>query len=216
MTLPDLIEAHDIPAGNSTPSGIITALKQKVPNVLNNISLTSNTATLYGDISYAVNWGERYQTYDNQDVYFQIGFNERYVFATHYSFRGYTGSYYAKQWYLYGFDSEGETPTLITTNTSVGSTFCGSSTGCYNNDWGTFVIPNANRSYRFLRFKIKEHSRSGYWRISFSGFEVFGVYSKDIRYTTDSIKRRTLCFKSCPIIPNNPIYIIFKTILVCS
>ena len=85
---------------------------------------SSDTTANLGDISNIVTRSNVYQTKHNKEAYVQIEFKERYVFATHYSLKGYqSGSYfvYAKEWYLYGFDSEGGTPTLITTNTSEGS-----------------------------------------------------------------------------------------------
>jgi hypothetical protein len=82
-----------------------------------------------------------------------------------------------------GFNSVGETLTLITTNTSEGSTFCGNGQLCINVNWGTFAIPNPNKSYRYLRLQVKEQSCStSFIVVLLDGFEVFGVYSKDTRY----------------------------------
>jgi hypothetical protein len=218
MSLPEFIEANNIPTGNGVPSGIITALKSQVSNVLSYVVPTSNTATASGAVTNIVTWSGEFVTKHNTEAYVQIEFKERYVFATHYSIRGILGENYnyAMSWYLYGLNSEGETPTLITTNTSAGTTFCGRTSGnCNGVDWVTFAIPNPNISYRFLRFKIKESS-SGTWRIVLGGFEVFGVYSNDIRYTADPTKTKMIFLRSCPIGQNYQIHIIFKTILLCS
>ena len=225
MSLPELIEAHDVPTGNAVPSGIITALKSRVSNILTYVVPTTNVGTNIGDISYIVNWNGEFQTVDNFEAYVQVEFKERYVFATHYSLKGCgnNGWWFAKGWYLYGFDSVGETPTLITTNTSEGSTFCGTGNFCNSLDWGTFAIPNPNRSYRFFRLKVKEPSYSSYsnsstagWRVALAGIEVFGVYSNDIKYTSYPTKRTTFRLKSCPVSPRYSIPIIFKAILFCS
>jgi hypothetical protein len=217
MSLPEYIQAYNVPTGNSTPDGIITAIKRKVPNILDYVVPTSDTS-YWGNISTVVTWDGYVQTGPNIQAYIQIEFKDRYVFATHYSLKGYgsNGWCYAKEWYLYGFDSVGETPTLITTNTSAGSTYCGSGSHCYNNNWGTFAIPNPNKSYRFLRIKIKTLSYCSNYGILLGGFEVFGTYSRDIRYASNATKRAALLFKSCPAGSNYPIPIIFKTIFICS
>jgi hypothetical protein len=219
MSLPEFIEAHNIPTGNSTPNGIITALKSQVSNVLTYVVPTSNTETAYGNISNVVTWNGMYQTSSIEGAYVQIEFKDRYVFATHYSLKGYGSNYwcYAKQWYVYGFNSVGETPTLIITHTSEGSTFCGYGRNCVNDNWGTFAIPNPSKSYRFLRIQVKEQSCStSYIVVMLGGFEVFGVYSKDIRYTINPIKRRTFCFNSYPVTLHYPVLYIFKAILISS
>jgi hypothetical protein len=220
MTLPVTIDARDAPTGSGTPNGIITALKSQVPNVLSYVVPTSSTGSIYGSVSNIVTWSGDFHVWDaNLKVYFQIEFKERYVFATHYSLKGSgSGNYiFSRVWDLYGFDSEGDVPTLITTNTSVGSTYCGDGTHCKNSDWGTFEILNPTRSYRFLRFQIKEKSVSSYdWKIVLTGFEVFGIYSKDIRYTADPVKITPFCLKSCPVAPCFPFYSIAISTLIHS
>jgi hypothetical protein len=212
MSLPEFIEANNIPTGNGVPSGIITALKSKVSNVLSYVVPTSNTAADSGDVTNIVTWNGGFTTQDNTEAYVQVEFKDRYVLATHYSLKSYSiyGYCFAKEWYLYGFDSVGETPTLITTNTSEGSTFCGTDSYCSSNDWATFTIPNSSIPYRFLRFQIKK-STCTVWRVSLSGFEVFGVYSKD-----KSLFQKKKVFKSCQVCSHFPIHILFKAILICS
>jgi hypothetical protein len=218
MSLPEFIEAHNIPTGNSVPNGIITALKSKVSNVSSFVIPTSNTQTGFGDISSIISWSGHFQTKSSTEAYVQIEFKERYVFATHYSLKGWGSgtACFAKGWYLYGLNSTEETPTLITTHTSEGSTFCGYGSHCINDNWGTFTIPNPSKSYRFLRIKVKEPSCNSFYVIFLGGFEVFGVYSKDTINTINQIKRRTFCFNSYPVTLHYPVLYIFKTILISS
>ena len=66
---------------------------------------------------------------------------------------------------------------MITTNTSVGSTYCGSEPQCKSTSWGTFAIQNPKKSYRYLKIKLKTPS-DDFDCILLAGFEIFGIYSK--------------------------------------
>ena len=215
MKLPDLLEAHNVPIGKYEPHGIIYKLKQKGVDLLSNVIPSTNTDISLGNIESVVTWDDAVQTHSNPKAYIQIEFKDRYVFATHYSFKGYTtsdGRSYQKQWYLCGLNSPDDEPVNITTNTSVGSTFCGSDTWCNSNSWATFAIPNPKRAFRILRFIVKEPSYI-YWVMLLGGLEVFGIYSKDGRTKV----RRTYCFKSYPLSRHAPILGLLNMIIItCS
>ena len=90
MSLPELIEAHNIPTGSATPNGIIAKLRPQVSNISNYVVPFCNVGSLYGDdISTIVTWNGVFETNNNSEAYVQVEFKERYVFATHYSLKGY-------------------------------------------------------------------------------------------------------------------------------
>ena len=89
MSLPELIVANNIPTGSATPNGIIATLRPQVPNFLDFVVASSNTARNFGDVSNIVTWSGGFQTNNNKEAYVQVEFKERYVFATHYSLKGY-------------------------------------------------------------------------------------------------------------------------------
>ena len=137
------------------------------------------------------------------------------MFATHYSFKGWDGGYYSIEWNIYGFNSLSETPQKIATNTSVGSTYCGSEKICNEKTWGTFVIQNPKKAYKYFKIEVKTPSNIQYPAILLNGFDIFGVYSKDGR-TTLKKPKRTYCFKSYPISRHFPVSTLMKMIFICS
>ena len=212
MSLPELIVANNIPSGNTSPQGIIYKLKQRVSDILTYVVPSSNTErnTNFGDVSNIVAWNTVFQTVANMNAYVQVEFKNRYVLATHYSLKGYSqgGCSYQKEWYIYGLDSETDTPVELATNTSTGSTYCGSDSNCNSDDWATFEIPNPKLFFRIIRLKIKTPSDG--WRILLSGFEVFGTY-----YVSKTKVKKTYCFKSYPMCKyRGPMYSILSSILI--
>ena len=130
-------------------------------------------------------------------------YNSKYVFPTFYSFQGrYNYNCLAKEWKMYGLTSLSSSPELIATNTCVGSTYCYPFVGTYycgNNDWGTFAVHGASKSFRYFRIESKTPLCPGSYRVDMRGFEVFGVLSKDARTTINShVPRRTICHRSYP------------------
>ena len=202
MSLPELIVANNIPSGSASPQGIIYKLKQSVSDILTCVVPSSNTernpSSSLGDITNIVTWSKAFQTISNENAYVQVEFKDRYVLATHYSLKGYSQGRcsYPKEWYIYGLDSENDTPVELATNTSVGSTYCGFYSSCNSDDWATFEIPNPKQFFRIIRLKIKtpSNSYSEGWRILLSGFEVFGIYS-----ISKAKAKKTYCFKSYPV-----------------
>lgn len=215
MQLPQLIEAYDVPSGKYEPHGIIYKLKQRGVDILSNVIPSTNTAINFGKIDNVVTWEDGVQTHSNKEAYIQIEFKERYVFATHYSLKGHSissGCSYQKQWYLCGLNSPDDEPVNITTNTSAGSTFCGTDTWCNSSSWATFAIPKPQRSFRILRIVVKEPSYI-YWTVLLGGIEVFGIYSNNGRIKV----KRTYCFKSYPLKHRAPILELLRMIIImCS
>ena len=193
MGLDDVIEAYDPPQGSAEPHGIIYKIREQVTNdkIIDYITPTSNVATNKGDINYIVTWNGGWQSSNSDNAYFQVEFKDHYVFPTHYSIKGFSGKQYAKSWELYGLNSLSEAPTFLSRNTSVGSTYCGD---CSEENWGTFVINNAPKSFRYFRFSIKEGILTNYYFIALKGFEIFGVFLK-----TPIKPKKTYCYKSIPI-----------------
>ena len=217
MSLPEYIEAKDIPTGSNEPCGIICKLKSQVSNVLTYIEATSTSAINHGQLSYIVSWEDLFQTKNDQNSYVQIEFKDRYIFPTHYSFRGWDGSYsYHKEWDIYGYNSLNNDEELITTNTSADSTFCSPGTYCSGKTWGTFAIQNPKKAYRYLKIKLKTPSNPNFYAILLSGFEVFGIYSKTGVVPAYAKPRRTYCFMSYPIARHFPIQTIMKITFICS
>ena len=160
--------------------------------------------------------GRVFQAFDDPNAYFQVEFKDSYVFATHYSFKGWDAGSYSKEWDIYGFNSPSETPQKITTNTSIGSTYCESADIiCNAKTWGTFAIQNPKKAYRYIKITIKTPSDTDNPSILLSGFDIFGVYSKDGR-TSSKKPKRTYCFKSYPISRHFPVSTLMKMIFICS
>ena len=150
MTLPEYIEAFDAPTGSNEPHGILYQIRGNVTNdKLTNFVIPTCSGSYNANPHDPIKWSDPWQR-SSSSGYYQIEFKDRFVFPTHYSLKGYAG-YFAKEWDLYGFNS-GDTPTLLSSDTSVGSTYCGDSDSDYPNDnWGTFNIKNTpQKAYRFF------------------------------------------------------------------
>lgn len=191
MTIPDEITANIIPTGNGEPRGIIYKIRSLVTNtkILEYVFPTTN-ADRYGDYKTFVKWDSFWHSDFKQDAYIQVEFKDRYVFPTHYSLKGALGRYHSKNWNLFGFNKIGEAMTLLSSDTCVGSTYCGDPAKsspdiycCQSDDWGTFKIKNAKKSFRYFRFVSTEPTRAGKWLMIAVGFDIFGVLSKGIRKT---------------------------------
>ena len=193
MTLPRFIEAFDAPTGSDEPRGILYQIRG---NVTNNKITNFVVPTAYGASSASgawayrlyspIKWTDAWQGQESTG-YYQIEFKDRFVFPTSYSLKGKSGASYGKEWDLYGFNS-GETPVLLSSDTTDGSTYCGS---C-SNDWGTFKIKNPpKKAYRFFRFN---HPK--YRNFLSAGVEFFGIFS------TNGVKvkmKKSRRYKSIPL-----------------
>ena len=196
MTLPLRIEANKPPTGNGVPNGIISAIRTKVgeSNIASYVIPTTNRPQ--SDIENIVKWKAWRSAYYN-DAYLQIEFKDRYVYPTFYSLQGIEGYPYAKEWYLYGFNDEDDLFTLVSYNTSVGSTFCTGSEQCASDDWGTFQIITKVEPFRYFRLAIRTPS-SSFPIISLKGFEIFGLYSSKKETLSSNKKTRAYSFASYP------------------
>ena len=219
MSISNIFFADDIPSGADEPHGIIYNIRQNVTstNILTYVEPTSNVSTANGDVKTVVKWDSYWQSGTNKEAFLQIEFKTRFVHPTHYSLKGRSSYNYAKEWYLYGYNSLDEEPTLLSTNTSVGSTFCGNTNDdtktCSNDNWGTFPVNyKGDKGFRYFGIKSKKLNTS-VWRIALRGFEVFGTLSI---YQSISLirKKRTYCFRSCPLNNHLPTYAFLRMLSV--
>ena len=219
MSVSDVFEANDIPTGSTEPQGIIYNIRKNVTEskIMEYVEPTSNVATNTGNIESIVKWNDVWQCQNNQNAYLLIEFKDMFVFPTFYSLKGKYGYYFAKEWYLYGYNSILEDLTLLSTNTSMGSTYCGDpsmySNSCCNDNWGTFVINPVKKAFKFFKIMSKTPSGTGDWRIAMRGFEIFGLLSKDGKISLEK-KRKTFCFRSCPINNHLPTYAFLRMLSV--
>ena len=185
MSIPNVFVAKSIPKGADDPHGIIYYIRQKVGNdeILKYVKPSANVSTNAGNVQTIVKWDSYWQSQsNNKDAFLQIEFKTRFVHPTHYSLKSKKGFQYATEWYLYGYNTMNEEPTLLSTDSSVDSTYCNKTTdkdtSCNNDNWGTFPIKHkANKGFRYLGIKNKKPSNPSYWRLTFSSFEVFGKLS---------------------------------------
>ena len=180
MSLPLNIEANNPPTGDGEPRGIIYSIRQKVgeKNITSFVIPTENrksSGTTY-NIDTLVKWNGDWSSASSIDAYFQLEFKDAYVFPTYYSLKGRKNFKYAKEWYLYGFNENEEKMTVISENTSVGSTFCSGVNPCPSDDWGTFQIINDTKPFKFFRLAIKTPSNTAEPFNAVRGIEIFGVY----------------------------------------
>ena len=212
MSIPDIIEANNISTGNSEPHGIIYKIREKVTNnnILDYVTPSTNAERSGVPISIMVKWDGGYQSEYNTNAYVQVEFKDRYIYPTHYALKGYSYGY-AKEWYIYGFNTNDDL-TLLATHSSIGSTYCGDPSGCgkccCNNFWGTFQLDTVNKAFRYIRLKLKTPSDPNNYRIALSGFEVFGILSKDAR-TKFGIKK-SICLVSCKANRHLPTYMFLR------
>ena len=216
MSVPDVLEANDPPQGSNEPHGIIYTIRTAVSssNILNYVVPTAHTLD-YGDVNSYVKWDSYCATTSTQGSYIEIEFKDRFVFPTFYSFKGITNSLcIAKEWNLYGLVESTDTPELIATNTTEGSTYCSPLNDgyCGNNNWGTFAIHGAKKAYRYFRIESKVPVCSGNYRVVNAAFEVFGVLSKDGR-TGVKLPRKTICHASCQVSRHIPLYLALRLCL---
>lgn len=216
MTLPSYINANNPPTGNGYPSGIIYSVRQKVgyDNIASYVIPTENRPLSNSeyDIKELVKWNGQYSSSCSMDAYIQFEFKDRYVYPTYYSLKGRKDWYYTKEWYLYGFNEVGEEKTLISENTSVGSTFCAGGSTCASYDWGTFQIIKPVQPFRYFMLTIKTPSAISSPYNNFCGFEIFGVYSSN--KATLSSKKKTYCFVSYPLRSRLPAYAFLRLFMV--
>ena len=189
-----VIEANDIPSGNAVPDGIISKIREKVPNIVNFVKPSAENYTIISGNKLAiVNWCDYVQVI--KGGYFQIKFEQGVVYPTSYSIKGYDGSRsFAKEWYLYGLNEKNGVKELLSENKSEGSTFCTTTSyDCHNGDWATFSIKPTRKAFRYFRMVTKVGSRDDYISLLLGGFEIFGVYlniGKNQRCITKARKLR--------------------------
>ena len=176
---------------------------------MNFVDVSTNAASQYGTLDTIVKWDSYWTSSDSEYAYAQNEFKNKYVYPTHYSLKGFQNYAFAKEWYLYGFNSENEEPTLLSEETSEGSTFCGPTCSqdiCCNDNWGTFEMNPTNKGFRFFRIKCKTASSTRYskYRIALRGLEVFGTLSSLLK------RKKTYCFKSCPMRNYLPAYALLR------
>ena len=206
---------NDPPTGSNQPHGIIYTIRNKVTDneILSYVEPTLHEK-YYGSEEVLIKWTQYdfCQTVEDEGSYVQIEFKKGYVFPTFYSFKG-SGShgYISKEWDLYGLTSFDGKLELIASNTSESSTFCYPYYGncrCGNENWGTFAIHDAKKSYKYFRIIAKNPLKAGHHAVELSGFEIFGYYSK---YGTSGNKiPKTYCFRSYPISRHIPFYLVVR------
>ena len=191
MTLPDYIEAFDAPTGSDEPHGILYQIRGNVTNdQITNFVVPTEYGSYNGNLYNPIKWTGLWQGIESSG-YYQIEFKERFVFPTNYSLKGNSFSSYGNKWDLYGFNS-GEPPVLLSSDTSIGSTYCGDYYYCSGNNWGTFKIKNPpQKAYRFFRFA---HPKCEC--LMFAGVEFFGIFStKSVKAKMKNSRR----YKSIPL-----------------
>ena len=210
MTLPSRFEANNPPTGSGVPSGIISTVRATVgeSNIASYVIPTTNRPN--SDVNNIVKWNICWTSSSNLDAYFQVEFKDRYVYPTFYSLQGSKCSWYAKEWRLYGFNEENDEMTIVSENTSVGSTFCTGSEKCASDDWGTFQIINKVEPFRFFRLTIKTPSSSSNPFNCVKGFEIFGLYSSSKETLSVSKKKKTYCHVSYPCKPRLAAYVLLR------
>ena len=211
MSIPNVIEADDIPAGSDEPHGLIYKIRNVVSNnkILNFVGVSTNATGQAGLLNGLIKWNGGWHSLNSPHAYAQVEFKNMKVFPTHYSLRGFSTAYYAKEWYLYGLNSENEEPTLLSTGTNAGNDFCLGCSGsaCCNDNWATFAMNPTYKSFRYFRIKCKTSTSSSYpYRIALKGFEVFGKLVKETR--------GAFCFKSYPKSKHLPTYAFFRLLSI--
>ena len=99
MSLPDVIEATNIPSGSEEPQGIIYKIREKVSssNVLNFVDVSTNATSQYGTLDTIAKWDSYWTSSESEYAYAQIEFKDKYVYPTHYSLKGFQGYAFAKE-----------------------------------------------------------------------------------------------------------------------
>lgn len=154
LSVPDVIEANDIPTGNTAPLGIIYKIRNLVSDITSYVYPTSKLSCT-GDINTLVNWNN-YALAEGQANYVQIEFKHGYVYPKSYSLKGYNQDWcFSKEWYLYGLNEENGEKTLLAENKSEGTTFCSSNPGCRSGNWATFPTDNVNQAFKYFQIVSK-------------------------------------------------------------
>ena len=211
MTLPAYLVAKNAPSGNTEPHGLIYSIRSRVSNFISCLITSSDSSNVHGSLESIVKWDNGWQGYSNNNFYVQLEFKNRYVFPTHYSFKGWSQYYYTNEWYFYGLNSPSDIPTLLSENASAKSTFCdGSTSVCSNNEWGTFEISVKGRGFRYFRIVSKKSTYPGSaLYMAFSGFDIFGTLSlaKMIEDGIEYPLKKALYFRSYPKMPRINFYL---------
>ena len=206
MTIPNVIEK---PYKPDSVDGIFSYVKRFNPNIdiLSIFKPSTDGETIHGTINGLVEWSN-WQCDGSKDCeYVQIEFVHKFIYPVGYALKGYYDKYYAKEWSLYGLD-ENKEETLIASNSSKNSHFCGDSDKCLNDYWGTFTFPPIKKAFRYLRWK-KDVSQDSW--IAYGGIEVFGVLSTDKR--TYFTRHKTGTCKSSKFKNHFPISLFF---IICN
>ena len=192
LTIPDVIEANNIPKGSEEPQGIIYKIRSQVADITSYVQ-PSYTSFYTGDINALVKWENLIIT-TGQSSYLQVKFEYGFVYPTSYSLKGdYLGNCFAKEWILYGFNEPEGQMTTLSTNKSQGSTFCGTNTGCNSGNWGTFSVNPMQKAFKYFRIVSTAPSCS-IWYLTLCGFELTGIYSLDGR---TAAKKKRNHFVTC-------------------
>ena len=200
LSLPDVIEANNIPSGANVPNGIIAQIRSSVSDITSYVEPSIYGSPIYGKKDALVKW-DSYTQPSGRDAYWQVEFKQGYVYPTFYSLKGSDGYGFVKEWVLYGFNSLSEEKVILSKNKSEGSTFCGTSGFCNGNNWGTFSIDPVKKAFKYFRMMSITPSNDG-WHLMSAGFELFGIYSTDGK-TPATIKKNRKRMRTC--VPINKI-----------
>ena len=199
LSLPDVIDANEIPSGSDVPNGIIS----KIRTIVSASSITSyvepsyyTEKSFYGYKEALVKW-ENYAQAQGQTAYLQVEFKQVFVYPTFYSLKGHKGKTFAKEWVLYGFNSLSEEKVTLSQNKSEGSTFCGTEGSCQSDNWATFSVDPVNKAFKYFRIvSLAQSALSPYLWIALGGFEVFGIYSLDGK-TPETMRNKLKRMRTC-------------------
>ena len=182
MKIPDPIVVQE----NGAPlEGIINEIKKYSDDPISeNIVVPSSSGKNAGDDDYAVTWAGDWSSPSGEaNAFLEIRFPGRYLFATHYTIRGASSSYwtYQKEWTLFGFNSnevsDASKWTTLAENESTADTFCGSGSLCSGGKKSTiFSIKPINKGFEYVRFETTASSSSNLIFIT-SAIEFFGRLS---------------------------------------
>ena len=189
MTLPDQI-GPILPAGNSM-NGIISKIREIIPDPVSSgiVSATASSGSAPNSMilsSETTSW----QISNPSDIYIQFDFHDRYLFPTHYSFRGYNSKWYARVWTLYGFNAGQESDNslwnLLSLDTSEGTNYCeplDEIKACGNNNIGTFSVHPTTQGFRSFRWVLKQCSNPTVNYMGMRGIKLFGILSTHSQYS---------------------------------
>jgi len=173
------------PTGNYL-NGIIYKLKNdlKIDPISKNYVEVLSMGTRTGNINSLIAWNGTFSTSFDSKSWFQLTFPERYVFPTHYSFKGPgDGWCFALEWNVYGIyegdQSNSNKWVLLASNNAYNSNFCSGHTDyTYGSSVGLFSLTytNSQTGFRAIRWITSKSSTScSSPCFTLGGLDIFGT-----------------------------------------